>query len=198
VLALDGDQLLSDGWRGRVDRELKGNTEAIGVTYEHHVGGYEHVDKGLYQLGQKGKADPIWCFFRMTDHLQCRPASDVCSWAKPFHHASFERSCNRAARVPTIRLHHYGFSKANMMEMSLYRIHRGDYGHEDSVKAAKSQELIESNNPFKFIGPVHPVDYGTRQMPAAIRSIHNRYTLELDSTGQILKRTITATGALAG
>lgn len=197
ILALDGDQLLSDGWREKVVPMLENtNCEAIGVRYEHHVGSYEYVDKGLYEKGVN--ADPIWCFFRRTPHLQCRPAADVCAWAKEQHHASFERSCKSGSLFKTrdITLFHYGFAKRNMMEMSAYRIHRGDYGHDPARKKLLTAELLESGNPFKFIGPVQRVDYGAEFVPSVMRERFGKtYLLELDSAGQIVSRKL-ATGEL--
>jgi glycosyltransferase involved in cell wall biosynthesis len=200
LVVLDADQLLSDGWRDAIDPILKNpKAEAIAAIYVHLVGSYQHMDKGLYQRTAKGDTPITWAFFRRTPHLECRPASEVCGWAKPQHHASFERSCKSGStfRCPGVSLFHYGFAKRNMMEMTLYRIHRGDYGHEDETKSRMSAELKSSGNPFSIVGPVHPVNYLPKQVPTVMRPLLDRYTLELDKDGNILKRTITATGELA-
>ena len=199
LVVLDADQLLSDGWRNEIATMLeKPTAQAVGIRYDHLVGSYNHMDLGLYNKQANQKADPVWIFFKRTPHLQCRPAAEVCNWAKPQHHASFERSCTGGlSKHTSVGLFHYGFAKRNMMEMSLYRIHRGDYGHEDSIKAEKSKELLESGNPFKFVGPVKEVGYLPKQVPSVIRPMLGKYKLELDEQGHILKRTIAATGELA-
>lgn len=204
ILALDADQLLSDGWREAVEPLLKNKaTEAIAFNYEHYVGSYEHIDKAFWEK-QHGVAEHpqcslwVWAMFRNRTNLKSRPASEVCSWAKPFHHASFERSLlGPKKQCPEVTLFHYGFSKRNMMEMSAYRIHRGDYGHEPERKAQVTKELLESGNPFKFVGPVHAVDYGPDKVPAVMRDKWGYYSLKLDERGFIQERRIAATGELA-
>lgn len=204
ILALDADQLLSDGWQGHI-RALarQPQVQCIAVNYEHFVGSYEHIDKAFWEKQHGLKEHPqvslwVWTFFRNTPQLRSRPAAEVCSWAKPQHHASFERSLTGGfVKCPQVTLFHYGFSKRNMMEMSAYRIHRGDYGHEPERKAQVTKELRESGNPFKFVGPVHAVDYGPERMPAVLREKWGHYKLEMNEEGFIQSRRISATGELA-
>jgi hypothetical protein len=204
ILALDADQLLSDGWAQYARSILTDKTiNCAAVNYEHFVGSYEHIDKSFWEKQHKLAEHPqvslwVWTFFRNTPQLRSRPAAEVCSWARPQHHASFERSCSSGfVKLHNITLFHYGFSKRNMMEMSAYRIHRGDYGHEPERKAQVTKELLESGNPFKFVGPVHAVDYGSARVPSVMRGKWGHYLLELDEQGFIQSRRIAATGELA-
>lgn len=204
ILALDADQLMSDGWKKNIMPWLKQkHLNCIAVNYEHFVGSYEHIDKAFWEK-QHGIAEHpqvslwVWCFFRNRPDLRSRPAAEVCSWAKPQHHASFERSMNSGFwKCKDVTLFHYGFSKANMMYMAEYRIHRGDYGHEPERKAQLTKELRDSGNPFKFIGSCHAVDYGPEKVPAVMRPKWGHYSLKLDEQGFIQERRVAASGELA-
>lgn len=204
ILALDADQLMSDGWKKNIMPWLKQpQLNCVAVNYEHFVGSYEHIDKAFWEKQHKLAEHPqvslfVWCFFRNRPDLRSRPAAEVCSWAKPQHHASFERSMRGGFwKCEDVTLFHYGFSKRNMMEMSAYRIHRGDYGHEPERKAQVTKELLESGNPFKFVGPVHAVDYGPDKVPSVMRDKWGYYSLKLDEQGFIQERRIASTGELA-
>lgn len=204
ILALDADQLMSDGWKKNIMPWLKQpQLNCIAVNYEHFVGSYEHIDKAFWEK-QHGIAEHpqvslwVWCFFRNRPDLRSRPAAEVCSWAKPQHHASFERSMPGGFwKCKDVTLFHYGFSKANMGYMAEYRINRGDYGHEPERKAQLIKELRESGNPFKFIGPCHAVDYGPEGVPAVMREKWGHYSLKLDEQGFIQERRVATTGELA-
>lgn len=81
------------------------------------------------------------------------------------------------------------------MDMSAYRIHRGDYGHDPELKKKLTKELRESGNPFKFIGSVCRGNYTSRDVPSVIRNQWGKqYDLELDKDGFIQKRTCLLTG----
>jgi len=187
VLALDADQLMSDGWRDQVDPYMRDHAaECIGVNYEHLVGSYEYVHKP-----ECGVPPTTWVLFRRTPHLHWKSASEVCEWARPEHHASAERSCRPGSlRVCTsATCFHYGFAKRNMMEMAIYRVGRGDSGHAPEKKQELIGLLKESNNPFLFCGPVERVKYGREKVPAVMReAFDNTYKLELDGEGRILRR----------
>lgn len=187
VLALDADQVMSDGWRDAVSTlMLDHSAECIGANYEHLVGSYEYVHRP-----ECGVPDITWVLFRRTLHLHWRPAAEVCAWAKPEHHASAERSCRpgslRICRGATV--FHYGFTKQNMMEMAIYRVGRGDSGHEPEKKQQLVQQLQSSGNPFLFCGPVCRVKYSREQVPAVMRAaFDNTYKLNLDADGKIISR----------
>lgn len=191
VLAMDADQLMSDNWLDAVrDTMQDPECECIGVTYEHLVGSYEYVHADTDTLGNK-VPDVTWVLFRRTNHLRWRAAAEVCAWAKEQHHASAERSCGPGSlrRCMSAKQVHYGFAKRNAMEMSIYRVGRGDFGHTPEQKQEKINQLLESGNPFKFCGPVKRVDYGPEQVPFVMRDAFDKtYKLELDQDGFIQKR----------
>lgn len=187
VLALDADQLLSDKWRDLVPVFLEDpSCECIGVEYEHLVGSYEYVHTKAC-----GVPDTTWIFFRRTPHLQWRPAAEVCPWARLEHHASAERSCRPGSlRVcKGVTCFHYGFTKRDMMGMAIYRVGRGDSGHEPEKKQELVQQLQNSGNPFLFCGPVERVSYGKEHVPSVMReAFDTTYRLELGEGGRITKR----------
>lgn len=203
VMPLDADQLMSDGWwkwvRGVIHNP---KYDAVRARYEHYVGSYEHIHKSFYEKQKNNDLHPdvpLWqtIAFRMRPDLQCTPASLVDKRFKDFHHASFDNSMvgRRFYNCGSVTIYHYGFSKLDMMGMSLYRIHRGDYGHDEDTKARLSKELIDSGNPFKFIGSVQEVDYGRERVPSVMRDMFGKtYKLELDKDGFIQSRTHIPTG----
>lgn len=202
LLVLDADQLLSGRWLNYAAPLMRRpEIHAIGFRYEHYVGSYEHIHVSFYekQKGIKEHPDvPLFetRLFRNVPTLECRPAMEVSNAFRKWHHASFTRGVQgRIVNMPHATIFHYGFSKRNMMELSKYRIHRGDYGHEPETKERFTRELVESNNPFKFIGPVHKVDYGAMAVPICMRPAFGKtYQLELDPAGFILSRTHIPTG----
>lgn len=191
IVALDADQILTDGWRDKVERLMDVTAECIGVRYIHNVGDLQHVHKP-----ECGVPDLTWIFFKRTPRLQWRSASEVCAWAGPYHHASADRSvapgsmrvCMEAAII------HGGFLKRNAMALSCYRAQRGDHGLTDEIKQARIKELQESGNPFLFCGPVCQVDYGPEFLPSCLRENWNDYKLIIDANGQIKDRIVIATG----
>lgn len=193
IAVLDADQLLSDNWLKSVYPLMqRKELECIGIRYEHLVGSYEYVHKP-----ECGVPSHVWCLFRNTPHLQCRPAAEVCSWAKPQHHASHERSCRSGSLIKSddVMLFHYGFAKRGMMGMAIYRANRGDHGHEPDVKTARIKELQDSGNPFLFCGPVERVKYGKDHVPSVMRdAFDNTYRLVLDESDHIKDRIVIATG----
>lgn len=193
ILALDADQIMADNWLKAV-RPLMLNPkyECIGIRYIHLVGSFEYEHAPSVGVGKH-----VWCFFRNTPHLKCRPASEVCEWAKPFHHASHERSCSPGSLIATdeTALWHLGFCKRNAMWMTQYRVGRGDSGHEPEKKAELIKQLQDSGNPFLFCGPVVRVPYGKESVPAVMRDkFDTTYRLVIDTNGQIKDRIVIATG----
>lgn len=194
VLALDADQLMSDGWLEQVFPIMQDpSAECIGVNYEHLVGSYEHVHKP-----ECGVPPTAWVLFKSTSHMRWRPAAEVCEWAKPEHHASAERSCRAGSlRVcKTATVFHYGFAKRNMMEMAIYRTGRGDHGHSPEQKQQQIQKLQASGNPFLACGPVM-LRHNHEYVPSVMQSMAGRYRLELDEGGFIKQRYLSATGEVA-
>lgn len=191
VVALDADQILTDGWRDKVQPLMDSKAECIGIRYIHNVGDLQHVHKP-----ECGVPDKCWIFFKNTKQLKWRSASEVCSWAGPYHHASADRSVTPGSmRVcMEVAVIHCGFLKRNAMELSCYRAQRGDHGLTDEIKQARIKELRESGNPFLYCGPVCKVDYGPEYLPSSLRGNWNDYRLVLDSTGHIKDRIVIATG----
>jgi glycosyltransferase involved in cell wall biosynthesis len=202
LMIMDADQLMSDGWRKQVDKYLKNpGCDALSVKYEHYVGSYRHIHREFYEKQKDPslhKQVPLiqMVFFRKTKQLRCMPAAWSCPQFREFHHARFNESVDASRRQECwdATIFHYGFSKKNMMYMAEYRIRRGDYGHEDETKERMIKELHESNNPFKFIGWVHPVDYGPEGAPWPLRDRFHDYELTLDYAGRIMKRVHLPTG----
>lgn len=203
VMPLDADQMLSDGWHKWVRMPLQDSRyDAIRFLYEHWVGDCRHIHKTFYEK-QKDQAlhpdVPLYqdVLFRMRPDLKWSPAAWLDGRFKEFHHASPGPSMvgRRFFRSGSATCFHAGFIKRNMMDMSRYRIQRGDYGHEQDRKDQLIKELTESKNPFKFIGSVHRVDYGPERIPSVMRNQWNKYSLELDEEGFIQKRIENATGS---
>lgn len=198
VAVLDADQLMSTGWPASVCRamHIKG-CDAIRCRYEHYVGSYEHIHTSFYEKQKNNELHPdvpLWqtVFFRNRPDLEAKPACASDPRFREFHHASFDPSLigRMFHNDPHSTVFHYGFSKKNMMEMSLYRIHRGDYGHDEETKRSMSEQLIQSGNPFKFIGPVHRVDYGEERVPPVMRPLFGKtWKLDIDDQGFIQSRT---------
>ena len=203
VMVLDADQLLSDGWRQHIKKQLVDKSiDAIRFRYDHLVGSYEHTHISFYEK-QQGLAEhpdvPLWqtVLFRMRPDLECFPASKNNPFFKEFHHASFDVSMTgrRFYNCKEATCFHYGFSKRDMMFMAKYRIRRGDYGHDQQVKDEMCAVLDKCQNPFKYIGPVTRVAYGKEHVPTVMKSkFGTTYRLELDKAGNILSRTEIATG----
>lgn len=204
LMIMDADQLMSDGWRKAVEPYLRNRgCDALSVNYEHYVGSYKHIHKEFYEKQKDPslhKDVPLiqMVFFRKGKWLRCMPAAWSCPQFREFHHARFNESVHSSKRqvCGTATNFHYGFSKRNMMYMAEYRIRRGDYGHDELTKATMISELHRSNNPFKFIGWVHPVDYGPEKAPWPIRDKFHDYELTLDKAGFITKRVHVPTGAV--
>lgn len=203
VMVLDADQVMSDDWYRWVRKSLLNpKIDAIRVFYEHLVGSYEYIHKSFYEKQKNNSLHPdvpLWqtVLFRMRPDLECIPASRVNSFFKDFHHASFDNSMvNRQFfNCGSATVFHYGFAKKDMMKMSIYRIQRGDYGHDQDVKDRKIKELKESNNPFLFVGNVVRVGYGPERVPSIMRKKFGKtYKLELDRHGFIQSRTLIETG----
>lgn len=203
VLALDADQLLSDGWHNWIKHKLDDRRfDAIRFRYEHYVGSYEHIHKTFYEKQKNNSLYPevpLWqtVLWRMRPDFEFKPAALSDPRFMEFHHASPDLSMTGRSfyNCGSATVFHYGFSKKNMMDMSVYRIHRGDYGHDDETKARLTKELVESNNPFKFIGSVHRVDYKKNMVPSVMRSKFGKtYKLELDTKGFIQSRIHIPTG----
>lgn len=204
VLVLDGDQLLSDGWRQYIKKPLDAASgyDAIRFRYDHLVGSYEHTHTEFYekQNGLKEHPDvPLWqtVLFRAGSWLEAKPACLADKRFKEFHHSSYDPSMvgRRFYNCGQATCFHYGFSKRNMMHMAKYRIHRGDYGHEPERKEKMWKELDKCGNPFKYIGPVIRVAYGPEHVPTVLRKkFGNTYKLELDKDGFIQSRTLIETG----
>lgn len=196
LMIMDADQLMSDGWREKVQPHLRNpGCESLSVKFEHYVGSYKHIHKEFKEKQENPSLHPgipltQMVFFRKTRNLQCRPAAWGCPQFREFHHARFDESVpdDKRQKCWDATIFHYGFSKRNMMYMAEYRIRRGDYGHEDERKDQLIKELHESRNPFKFIGWVSPVDYGPEVSPAIIRTRFHDYELTLDRDGRIQKR----------
>lgn len=204
VMPLDADQLMSDGWwkwvRGPISDP---KYDAVRARYEHYVGSYEHIHTTFYEKQKNNSLHPdvpLWqtILFRMRPDLECMPASRVDSRFKDFHHASFDNSMHNRKffNSGSTTVFHYGFSKKNMMDMSAYRIQRGDYGHDQEKKDQMIKELRESGNPFHFIGgAVTRVDYDKSQVPKVMREkFGTTYKLDLFPDGRIKSRTHIPTG----
>ena len=203
VFIADADQLFSDGWRKHIKKPLVDKSiDAIRFRYDHLVGSYEHTHTEFYEAQQKLKHHPhIPLFqtvlFRMRPDLECMPACRADPRFKEFHHASFDPSMKGRSfyNCKEATCFHYGFSKRDMMHMAKYRIHRGDYGHDDKVKAEMCAVLDKCQNPFKYIGAVVRVAYGKEHVPTCMKSkFGNTYRLELDNKGFIQKRIHIPTG----
>jgi hypothetical protein len=197
VMPLDADQLMSDGWYKWVRGPIHDKRyDAIRSRYEHYVGSYEHIHKAFYEKQKNNSLHPevpLWqtTMFRMRPDLKCTPACLVDDRFREFHHASFDNSMvgRKFYNSGSTTVFHYGFSKRDMMGMSIYRIGRGDYGHDPELKQRMIAELKESGNPFKFIGSVQRVDYGKDQVPNVMRNMFGKtYKLELDKDGFIQSR----------
>lgn len=203
VMILDADQLLSDGWRRAIKKQLLDKSiDAIRFKYEHYVGSYEHIHIEFYekQQGLRERPDiPLWqtVLFRMRPDLECMPACRADKRFKEFHHASFDPSMvgRKFYNCSQATCFHYGFSKRDMMFMAKYRIHRGDYGHTAEDKEWRLKELDKTGNPFRFIGHVTRVGYGKDHVPTIMKyKFGTTYKLELDKGGYIQSRTEIATG----
>lgn len=191
VVALDADQVMSDGWLRDVQPYMGGKTECIGVRYIHNVGDIRHVHKPECNVPPY-----TWIIFKNTDHLRWRSASEVCAWAGPFHHASADRSCSPGSLkvCKEAAVTHLGFCKRDMMKMAVYRANRGDHGLVNEIKQARIAELRESNNPFLFCGPVERVDFGIESVPTVLKPHWLDYVLELNDAGFIQRRKHLASG----
>lgn len=203
VLPLDADQLLSDRWQKWVrgvmaDKEY----DAIRFRYEHYVGSFEHIHRSFYEKQHNNDLHPdvpLWqdVAFRMRPDLKWSPAAWSDPRFKEFHHASpgLSMAGRKFYNCGSATCFHYGFSRRNMMEQSVYRIQRGDYGHDQETKDKKIAELRASNNPFLFVGNVTKVDYGPEAVPSVIRHAFGKtYKLELDDQGFIKQRYLISTG----
>lgn len=184
VVALDADQVMSDGWLDSARQHMGGKTECIGVRYIHNVGDVRHIHKP-----ECGVPPYTWVIFKNTDHLRWRSASEVCAWAGPFHHASADRSCTPGSLkvCKEAAVTHLGFCKKDMMRMAIYRANRGDHGLTDEVKQARIKELITSQNPFLFCGPVEHVPFTQNDLPTVLKPHWSDYELEI-SQGYIKRR----------
>ena len=204
VLALDADQLLSDGWYMWIKSKIEEpKYDAIRFRYEHYVGSYEHIHKTFYEKQKNNSLHPevpLWqtVLWRMRPDFEFKPAALSDSRFKEFHHASPDLSMTGRSfyNCGSATVFHYGFSKKNMMEMSAYRIHRGDYGHDREEKDRMIAELRASGNPFHFVGGgVVRVDYGKDQVPTVMKKMFgNTYKLELFDDGRIKSRIHIPTG----
>lgn len=197
VMVLDADQIISDGWKKWVRGPMADKKyDAIRFRYQHVVGSMEYIHKTFYEKQKDPTLHPdvpLWqtVMYRMRADLECKPACLVNSWFKEQHHANFDQSMKgrRFYNCGSATCWHFGFAKENMMDMSVYRIHRGDYGHDSELKKRMTKELLESGNPFKFIGSVCRGDYRKMDLPSSVREQFNkRYRLELDKDGFIQQR----------
>jgi hypothetical protein len=203
VMMLDADQLMSDRWPVNIRPLFKDKRyDAIRVAYEHWVGSFEYIHTQAREKQYNHRLHPGVClvqtvFFRRVPKLKVRSAMEVSNAFREWHHANADRSLDpeRFTNVMDATVFHAGFCKREMMRMSRYRIHRGDYGHTDEIKAQFDKELVESGNPFHFIGPVCRVSYGPERLPSCMRHMFdNTYKLDIDGSGFIKSRTLIATG----
>lgn len=198
VAMLDADQLLGDGWFGWVRGPMSDpKYDAVRCRYEHLVGSYEFIHKSFYEKQKNPDLHPdvpLWqtVFWRTRPDLKVRPASDTNDYFREWHHASCDLSMagRKFYNCGSVTLFHLGFCKKNAMEMSKYRIQRGDYTHDPEKKAAMIAELKASNNPFHFVGDgVVRVDYGKEHVPAVMRDKFGvTYRLGLYPDGRIRQR----------
>lgn len=203
VMMLDADQLMSDGWHKWVVRAMADKKyDAIRFRYQHLVGSMEYIHKTFYEKHFDSRLHPdvpLWqtMMYRMRPSLKCSPASAVNSFFREQHHANCDQSMKdrKFYNCGSATCWHFGFAKRNMMDMSCYRIHRGDYGHEPETKERLTKELRESENPFKFIGSVCRGYHRKEDMPWPVRKQWDKqYKLELDADGFIQKRVCLDTG----
>ena len=205
LLILDADLLMSDGWRADVEQCLNSaGCDGVRVRFEHLVGSQEYIHQGFYEKQHDPTLHPnvpLWqaVLFRRRSNLMCHSAADTCPQFRKEHHARFDEDVphGRMWDRPGATAFHYGFAKRDMMKMSVYRIHRGDYGHDPEKKQQMMWELVESDNPFRFVGNVHRVDYGPSFVPSVMRAgFATTYRLDLDSQGFIQKRWSMKTGEM--
>lgn len=203
IMMLDGDQILSDGWRVALDKHLRSSVcESVAVRYEHWVGSMEFIHKS-FMAKQKGESNdpniPLYqtCLFRKTDTLKAAAAAHTCPQFREAHHSRADESVpeKRRAYCDGATLLHAGFAKRNSVYMGEYRVLRGDYGHEASDKDWRIAEIRQHHNGFRFVGSVCRVDYGAERIPEIIRHMWGKtYNLELDTDGFIQRRTFVSNG----
>lgn len=205
VMPLDADQLISDNWYKWIRGPMIDNKiDAIRFRYEHLVGSYEYIHRSFYEKQKNPELKtepPLWTtmMFRVGEYLKCQPAMLVDSRFKPQHHANWDQSMagRKYYLCGSATCFHYGFAKKNMMEMSAYRIHRGDYGHDQEKKDRMIKELHERGNPFRFIGSVCHVDYGKEAVPSVMKNkFGTTYRLSFNMKGEITQRYDAKTGAI--
>ena len=204
VMTLDADQLISDDWYKWIKRPMSEEKyDAIRFRYEHLVGSYEYIHKEFLEKQQNPALHPhvpLWqtCLWRMRPDLEFKPAMISDKRFKEFHHASPDLSMagRQFYNSKVVTLFHYGFCKKNMMEMSIYRIQRGDYGHDRDKKDRMISELKESDNPFRFVGGVVRVKYGPEIVPSVMKKkFGNTYRLTFyQNSINIKQRYSVATG----
>lgn len=204
VMMMDADQLMSDNWRKWINLPMTDKQyDAIRVRYEHWVGSYEYIHTSFREKQVDPRTHPevpLWqtVFWRMRPDLEVKPASMANDFFREFHHASADLSMagRKFYNCGSVTLFHLGFCKRNMMEMSAYRIHRGDYGHDQELKNRKIAELKASGNPFHFVGDsVVRVNYDQRFVPTVMKDKFNQtYRLELYPDGRIKQRYCMKTG----
>lgn len=207
VMMLDADQLMSDGWWKWVRTPIaNGKYDAIRSRYEHLVGSYEYIHKVFYEKQKNPELYPdvpLWqtVFWKMRPDLEVKPAMLSDPRFHEFHHASPDLSMTGRMfyNCGSTTVFHLGFCKKNAMEMSSYRIQRGDYGHNQARKDEMIAELLASGNPFHFIGgAVTRVDYGKDSVPSVMKDKFGKtYRLALYPNGRIKQRYSVDTGETA-
>lgn len=180
ILTVDGDQIVSDGWKDQFLTATTRSDGPVGVVearYYDHMGSYEYLSANCTQQW--------WhLFYRRHPHLHY-------TGGKPpaFAHGSFydSRYPRRVAQCPGIALFHYGYCKSDMKSKMRDNFLRLDYG-QAAVEGGLS--TINQGLEISLLGPVKPVTYSASDIPLPMRAAFGTtWKLEIDGNCRIRSRT---------
>lgn len=178
ILQLDGDCILSNGWRKVSEPFINDARFGFGkFTFYEHMGSYEFVHKGLTQT-------EIGVLFRRQENLQFIGGIN----ASGTHGSLMPSAIPNLAFKCSAAWFHYGYTKHDMVEKLARNVGRGDWGQDQATKDDYASR-INLENVWSFLPPVEPVPYGADAVPWAMRDLFGRtYKITLSEDGKVLKR----------
>lgn len=169
LLALDADEILSDGWGNSVAHWLEDDAlDAIDLLYYHLMGSYEfHSDNSPFHSPR---------LVRNRAGLDSSPPR-----VGLYAHSYYEFNPQQVATCDSAAIFHCGYMKSDMAARWEFLIRRGDHGinliaQEQTIRRLKA-------DPFAGFAKVKPMDLPTHAYPKSIRHrVGKTYAIDFDAT----------------
>ena len=172
LLTLDGDEIMSDGWREALNKKYEEVGDAVGAfkcAFHIFVGSFDYV-QDISPLTHES----IWAKV-LRKHSKLRGGK---SWNNTKCHSNYDRHIKPKVFgwVEDMAIFHCGYMKADAAGRMARNFTRGDVGT-DEVMIARMLALADQD-PWQFFPQVKPAP--AVSIPAALWPWAGRYTIELD------------------